>query len=319
MTQEKSQVRRAPTVRSRLARPTPARDLAIATMRHREKKAKIFAFRSVLDVSARDFVDDKDTDAYRAFHMKRVGTRELEITRDDVDERTGERTMVIRTVPGIKLPRLVRGVVPNGRVEFVDTRRYRAGAEKTFPFAQEFTTLNNITKHSVVRGTITVTETGEKSCVVDVKGECRVSLRGIGGIIENIVVGGIEKAYATLPQITREWAAHKARVANGELDGPVEVGGGGEGEATSPMSRTQSESTLGGASSYYSAAGSFRDEDEERGKAVRAKSSVKKRTMTRTSSFCGCCASKPMVVEDEDENEETRFEKFHSVQVRSMH
>ena len=99
---------RAPTVRSRLARPTPARDLAIATMRHREKKekkAKNFAYRSVLDVSARDFVDDKDTDAYRAFHMKRVGTRELEITRDDVDERTGERTMVIRTVPGIKLPR----------------------------------------------------------------------------------------------------------------------------------------------------------------------------------------------------------------------
>ena len=204
---------RAPTVRSRLARPTPARDLAIATMRHREKKekkAKNFAFRSVLDVSARDFVDDKDTDAYRAFHMKRVGTRELEITRDDVDERTGERTMVIRTVPGIKLPRLVRGVVPNGRVEFVDTRRYRAGAEKRFPFAQEFTTLNNITKHSVVRGTITVTETGEKSCVVDVKGECRVSLRGIGGIIENIVVGGIEKAYAQLPQITREWAAGEA-------------------------------------------------------------------------------------------------------------
>ena len=315
---------RAPTVRSRLARPTPARDLAIATMRHREKKekkAKNFAFRSVLDVSARDFVDDKDTDAYRAFHMKRVGTRELEITRDDVDERTGERTMVIRTVPGIKLPRLVRGVVPNGRVEFVDTRRYRAGAEKRFPFAQEFTTLNNITKHSVVRGTITVTETGEKSCVVDVKGECRVSLRGIGGIIENIVVGGIEKAYATLPQITREWAAHKARVANGELDGPVEVGGVGEGEATSPMSRTQSESTLGGASSYYSAAGSIRDEDEdeERGKAVRAKSSVKKRTMKRTSSFWGCCASKPMVVGDENENEETRFEKFHSVQVRSMH
>ena len=47
----------------------------------------------------------------------------MEITRDDVDERTGERTMVIRTVPGIKLPRLVRGVVPNGRVEFVDTRK----------------------------------------------------------------------------------------------------------------------------------------------------------------------------------------------------
>ena len=50
-----------------------------------------------------------------------------------------------------------------------------------------------------------------------------------------------------------------------------------------------------------------------------AMTKLKKTTMKRTSSFCGCCASKPMVVEDEDENEETRFEKFHSVQVRSMH
>ena len=99
MTQEKTQVRPAPTVRSRLARPTPARDLAIATMRHvgrrRKKKRKISRFVPSSTSSARDFVDDKDTDAYRAFHMKRVGTRELEITRDDVDERTGERTMVV--------------------------------------------------------------------------------------------------------------------------------------------------------------------------------------------------------------------------------
>jgi len=302
-------------------------------MGYNKKTSKSFAFRSVLDVAAADFVADKDTDAYRAFHMKRVGTRELEILRDDIDVHTRERTMVIRTVPGIKLPRIVRGVVPNGKVEFVDTRKYREGAEKTFPFAQDFTTLNNITKHSIVRGTITVTETGEKSCVVDVRGECQVSLRGIGGIIENIVVNGIEKAYASLPQITREWTAHKARVANGELDGAVVedavVGRGGEEEAAAPMSRTQSESTFGGASSFYSAAESSanmagfvedeEDEEEGSGKISRRKASVKKESSS--SSCFGCCTSKPSVAEDEEDEgeEETRFEKLHSVQARSMH
>ena len=294
MTQEKTQVRRAPTVRSPRARPTPARDLAIATMRRKEKKekkSKKFAFRSVLDVSARDFVDDKDTDAYRAFHMKRVGTRELEITRDDADARTGERTMVIRTVPGIKLPRLVRGVVPNGKVEFVDTRRYRAGAEKTFPFAQEFTTLNNITKHSVVRGTITVREMGARACVVEVEGECQVALRGIGGIIENIVVDGIRKAYELLPEITREWSEYKAKVASGEI-APVKT------QALpvtnrSSVKRSGSGSTLGGASFHTATETALRDDayaEDLDGEPAMEKKSV------RVSMFV-CCASKPKVVE----------------------
>jgi len=66
-----------------------------------KKKCKKFKFTSELCVSAREFIDDKDTDAYRSFHMQRVGTRELEIVRDDLERETNERTIVIRTVPGI--------------------------------------------------------------------------------------------------------------------------------------------------------------------------------------------------------------------------
>ena len=157
---------------------------------------------------------------------------------------------MIRTVPGIKLPRLVARVVPNGKVEFVDTRKYLDGAEKKTPFAQAFTTVNNITKHSVVKGTITVRETGARTCVVEVEGECQVALRGIGGIIENIVVDGIRKAYELLPEITREWSEYKAKVASGEI-APVKPPAFPV-TNRSTVKRSGSASTLGGAS-FHSA------------------------------------------------------------------
>lgn len=177
-----------------------------------KRHGKTFTFRSDLSVSASEFIADKDTDAYRSFHMRRVGTQELEILTDELDEATDERTVVIRTVPGIRLPRIVRGLVPNGKVEFVDTRRFKNGAEKTPPFAQEFTTVNNITKHSIVRGVITVFATGESTCAVEVVGECEVTLKAVGGIIENIVVDGIRKSYEVLPGIVDEWVEHKKKI-----------------------------------------------------------------------------------------------------------
>jgi len=256
-----------------------------------KKKCKKFKFASELCVSAREFIDDKDTDAYRSFHMQRVGTRELEIVRDDLERETNERTIVIRTVPGIKLPRLVARVVPNGKVEFVDTRKYLNGAEKTTPFAQAFTTVNNITKHSVVRGTITVREMGARACVVEVEGECQVALRGIGGIIENIVVDGIRKAYELLPEITREWSEYKAKVASGEI-APVKTQAFPVTNRSS-VKRSGSGSTLGGASFHTATETALRDDayaEDLDGEPAMEKKSV------RVSMFV-CCASKPKVVE----------------------
>jgi len=153
--------------------------------------------------------------------------------------------------------------------------------------------VNNITKHSEVRGTITVRETGAETCAVDVEGECRVSLRGIGGIIENIVVDGIRKAYETLPDVVREWREYKAKVAAGEIapiDAPVfPVKNRGT------VKRTSSASTLGG-SSFHSAR-EVPLEDAYAEDAEDAPSTAKMAgSKTRVSMFA-CCASKPRVGE----------------------
>jgi hypothetical protein len=248
-------------------------------------KGKTFAFVSELDVPALEFIADKDTDAYRSFHMARMGTRELEITRDDLDERTGIRTQVMRTVPNITLPRLVRGMVPNGKVEFVDTRCYADDARFRVPFSQEFTTVNNITKHSIVKGVITVTSTGPKTCRVDVVGECKVSIRGVGGIIEGIVVDGIRKAYTTLPAIVKEWAVHKAELRR---------------SASRAVARSGSSASL---TSYATAQDEVDPADDGDGDVKDASSSSRARRRKKTVRVFICCTAAPAVAED-DPNEE---------------
>lgn len=259
-----------------------------------KKHAKSFTFRSDLSVSVAEFIADKDTDAYRSFHMRRVGTQELEILTDELDAGTNERTVVIRTVPGIKLPRVVRGLVPNGKVEFVDTRRFKNGAEKTPPFAQEFTTVNNITKHSIVRGVITVFATGENTCAVEVVGECQVSLKAVGGIIENIVVDGIRKSYEVLPGIVDEWMEHKKTMVIESVVVPEAV------EQEKKPWRLPKNLSM---ESFYSAREVLpsppKVEKEPLPSAANSGAVVSKKVTRRKTTIVFCCVSRPKVGDEQ--------------------
>ena len=276
------------------SRSTTASRPRARVMTYTKKKSKHFTFRSDLRCDARTFIDDKDTDAYRAFHMKRVGTRELEIMSDILDPESGERTIVIRTVPGIKLPKLLHGFVPNGKVEFIDTRTFADGSEHEVPFAQDFTTVNNITKHSVVRGTITIRATGENTCAVDVVGECQVALRGVGGLIENIVVDGIRKSYESLPAIVDEWMEHKKtiidtnRKSSVSEEKPRDMGFGFR------IPKTVS------VDSFHSACEDARSPSIVLRDEAKAKESVLVKSRPRARTFLVCCVSKPQVGDVEE-------------------
>ena len=275
--------RRAPRATARGG--DDAHDLQSRARTMGKDKGRTFAFVSELNMPALDFIADKDTDAYRSFHMARLGTRELEIVRDDLDERTGIRTQVMRTVPNITLPRLVRGMVPNGKVEFVDTREFVDSSRFVAPFSQEFTTVNNITKHSVVQGVITVTSTGAKTCRVDVVGECRVSIRGVGGIIEGIVIDGIRKAYTSLPEIVKEWVVHKAELRRAEKRA---------------LARTGSWASL---TSYSTAQDEIdpSDENDVNNGANDSKNGLSRRQRKSVRVFM-CCTAAPAVAEDDPDD-----------------
>ena len=188
---------------------------------------KRFTFESKLNCPATVFLVDKDTEDFREFHMKRVGTKEAETLRTGVElvdlDKNGEEkekrfVTVVRTVPGITLPMVVKPLLKGGHVEFVDTRSTSPNAlddfmkGKTKTHETMFRTVNNITKHAVVDGVISIIPITATTCKVVASGLCHVTLGSLGRLIENIIVNGIGKSYEQLPEICDEWLKHKRDV-----------------------------------------------------------------------------------------------------------
>lgn len=136
--------------------------------------------------------------------MEKLGTLSSEVvSRTEVD---GRITTVVKTLPGMKLPRVVRPVLRGKEVEFVDTRTFLATDVGSIPFAQTFKSQNNITERAQVTGTIVI-DHGEHgdTCVIRVQGECIVRITGLGSKIESIIVTNLKNAYKKLPEIIDEW------------------------------------------------------------------------------------------------------------------
>ena len=155
--------------------------------------------------------------------MEKLGTLESEVLSHEVVD--GRVKVVVRTVPGMKLPRVVRPVLRGKEVEFVDTRTFAQRDKGKLPFAQTFRTVNNITERASVAGTIVIdrapvpggpTHGSSASAtrgrtmmgtVVRVQGECVVRIAGVGGKVESIIVQNLMNAYKKLPEIVGEWVA----------------------------------------------------------------------------------------------------------------
>ena len=158
--------------------------------------------------------------------MEKLGTLESEVLSHEVVD--GRVKVVVRTVPGMKLPRVVRPVLRGKEVEFVDTRTFAQRDKGKLPFAQTFRTVNNITERASVAGTIVIDRAPvpirgpDPSMVmgtmmgtsIRVQGECVVRIAGLGGKVEAIIVQNLKNAYGKLPDIVSEWVAtREARVA----------------------------------------------------------------------------------------------------------
>ncbi len=158
--------------------------------------------------------------------MEKLGTLESEVLSHEVVD--GRVKVVVRTVPGMKLPRVVRPVLRGKEVEFVDTRTFLQRDKGKLPFAQTFRTVNNITERASVAGTIVIDRAPVPirgpdpsmvmgtmmGTVIRVQGECVVRIAGLGGKVEAIIVQNLKNAYGKLPDIVGEWVAtREARVA----------------------------------------------------------------------------------------------------------
>jgi hypothetical protein len=162
--------------------------------------------------------------------------------------------VVVRTVPGIQLPRVLKPVLRGKDVEFTDTRAYPLAAKGKFPFQQSFHTVNNITDRAQVKGVITIDRArraagGSDATTLRVEGECVVRMGvGISGKVEKIIVDSIRRGYLKLPGIIEEWAAVR-HLHLGVREGARSLSRGPVPTAPRAISRTSSADSFKSATS----------------------------------------------------------------------
>ena len=147
-----------------------------------------------IPMDAEAYLREKDSQAYKDFHMRKMGTLEQEYLSHEVVD--GHVVTVTRTVPSINIPwALRRAILGNKQAEFIDRRRWMEGTHLTAPFTQSFHTTNNITDRCVVEGTITVEPAGAA-------GACRVRAQGEGRHSQGFRIGGISSSPTSgVPQL----------------------------------------------------------------------------------------------------------------------
>jgi hypothetical protein len=230
-----------------------------------------------IPMDAEAYLREKDSQAYKDFHLRKMGTLEQEYLSHEVVD--GHVVTVTRTVPSITIPwALRRAILGNKQAEFIDRRRWIEGAHLTAPFTQFFHTTNNITDRCVVEGTITVEPAGAPgACRVRAQGECVVTLKGLGPKVESLIVANLKGSYDKLPEVMDEWMRVK-RLG----DAAVSSSASGLSPATPRRARRRG-GAFGSFVDVESAADSvaFDDEDED----VDAKSPATKRAGGGRSSF----------------------------------
>ena len=153
-----------------------------------------------IPMDAEAYLREKDSQAYKDFHMRKMGTLEQEYLSHEVVD--GHVVTVTRTVPSINIPwALRRAILGNKQAEFIDRCRWMEGTHLTAPFTQSFHTTNNITdRRPAYEGTITVEPAGAAgACRVRAQGECVVTLKGFGPKVESLIVANLRGSYEKLP------------------------------------------------------------------------------------------------------------------------
>ena len=156
-----------------------------------------------IPMDAEAYLREKDSQAYKDFHMRKMGTLEQEYLSHEVVD--GHVVTVTRTVPSINIPwALRRAILGNKQAEFIDRRRWMEGTHLTavhpvLPHHQQH--------HRSVRrrGAITVEPAGAAgACRVRAQGECVVTLKGFGPKVESLIVANLRGSYEKLPEVMEE-------------------------------------------------------------------------------------------------------------------
>ncbi len=160
---------------------------------------------NIIDVSADEFYDKVFFDeAFSDALYKELKFRERELV---VQEDRGDTIYrEVRQVPDRDLPGAVKKLLGAARLEYVEKSTTNKAQNRS-----EIEVVSSIKPDKIkVRGAFWVEPHGEGKCkrVFDV--EVKVSIFGVGGLVEKLVLEDVRKSYDVAADFTNQWLAEHA-------------------------------------------------------------------------------------------------------------
>jgi hypothetical protein len=196
-----------------------------------------FAFRyeCVIPMGAHTYWLVRESVEYMAFQCTELGLRSVEELERWIDE-NDTLHYVIKTVPDMDIPRLLRGLLGNKPLEFVDTHSRAAKFTAEGPFSSRFVSCPPVYPNKIdVRGRVWLEPIDDDQCRQVMEGECHVNVFG-GSVIQKIIMSNLDKSYKSLPELVAKFrklmesrGRDLSRVAPAS---PVRAGGAVDSSAT---------------------------------------------------------------------------------------
>lgn len=122
-----------------------------------------------------------------------------------------------RTVPTTPLPLVLKIYMGDSELQFDDVLTYDKPGSGV-PCVAEVVTTTTLLSRTDIRGTLSCEPRGPHRCVQRFRGDVKVALLGLGGIVERIIVSEMMRSYTMIPGITARYLAQEEKDA-----GPASV------------------------------------------------------------------------------------------------
>lgn len=99
----------------------------------------------------------------------------------------------------------MRRLLGGKRIQYVETRKRRIGAERRLPLDTHFASVCTVSDRVRVEGTVRIEAAGPGRTRQRFRGTACVSLPTVGPLVERLIVKHIARSYAAMPPVVDDW------------------------------------------------------------------------------------------------------------------
>lgn len=169
-------------------------------------------------ISARDYVVERDSTAFRELAMQHLALRKMQFYDDEAPTAktsTASTTQRLATRPSTGyIPSKFVDWLTGDQLEFVDhityDRAHLPNKDGTYQLSVQCM-VPWLAKRADIHVVLRFEPVGEQCCRQVLEGTVAIKIPGVGRMAEPLIINGLRQAYASLPKLVTQWVTLKTQ------------------------------------------------------------------------------------------------------------